>query len=259
MKRITHDKVTLAIRSLFRTDEMVASRCFTVLDGTVNNGTIIVDNLVDPNWAIVKEPMDNALFLGGNLDGAIIAEVFAVLRKEGDVLIGMLPNDPRLGYLPANPDYDGLTLEFYDRPIGRGLDAYLHRVPADYLIKRLDRDLVMRTEWGPNDVKLAGGIKNWEKTCFGYCLMYGNEILSEATVGPSAQGLYEPGVFTKKEQRGKGYATMVVARLIQEIEIIGGQTYWNCAKQNIASGAVARKLGYRVEKEFRCLAWNKIN
>lgn len=76
-------------------------------------------------------------------------------------------------------------------------------------------------------------------------------------MGPPALGLYEPGVFTQKEHRGKGYATMVVAKLIQEVEALGGQTYWNCAKQNTASAAIARKLGYRIEKEFRCMAWNK--
>jgi predicted GNAT family acetyltransferase len=83
------------------------------------------------------------------------------------------------------------------------------------------------------------------------------EILSEATVGPPALGCYEPGVFTQEKQRGKGYGTLVTARLIQEIEATGARTYWNCAKQNLASAAIARKLGYRVEKEFRCLAWRK--
>ena len=87
--------------------------------------------------------------------------------------------------------------------------------------------------------------------------MRGDDILSDAGVGQPALGLYEPGVFTQPAQRGKGYGTMVVARLIQEIEAIGGRTYWNCAKQNLASAAIARKLGYRIEKEYRCMVWSK--
>jgi RimJ/RimL family protein N-acetyltransferase len=51
---------------------------------------------------------------------------------------------------------------------------------------------------------------------------------------------------------------MTSARLIQEIEAMGGQTYWNCARQNVASAAVARKLGYRIEKEYRCMVWGKM-
>jgi RimJ/RimL family protein N-acetyltransferase len=259
MIRITSDKVTSAIRSLFRTDEMQASRCFAVLDGAVSSGKIIVDNLADPKWAIVQEAVDNSLYLGGSMDAPSFTEVFAALRQEGDVLVGMLPSDPRIRYLPPDPAYDGRTLEFYDRPIGEGLDTYLRRVPADCMIKRLDRDLIMRTEWGPNDVKFYGGIEMWEKIWFGYCLMHADEILSEATVGPPGLRLYEPGVFTQEAHRGNGYGTMVVARLIQEIEAMGGRTYWNCAKQNMASGALARKLGYRLEKEYRCMSWSKTN
>jgi RimJ/RimL family protein N-acetyltransferase len=36
---------------------------------------------------------------------------------------------------------------------------------------------------------------------------------------------------------------------------MGQQTWWNCAKQNVASAALARKLGYRTEREYRVLAW----
>ena len=257
MVRIPSNKVTPAIRSLFHTDEMQASRCFAVLDGVVSKGKIIVDTPVDPKWAIVQEAVDNSIFLGGSFDTQTFLEVFAALRREGDVLVGMMASDPRIRYLPDDPDYDGLTLEFYDRPVSEGLEPYLRRLPADCMIHRLDRNLIMQTEWGPKDVEFYGGSEAWEKICFGYCLMQGDEILCEATVGPPALGLYEPGVFTRKEHRGKGYATMVAARLIQEIEAMGGRTYWNCAKQNIASIAVARKLGYRTEKEYRCMFWGK--
>lgn len=259
MIRITFEEVTPAIRSLFRVDEPQARRCFAVLDGAVSAGKIIVDNLMDPKWGMVQEAGDNSIYLGGSVDVPAFVELFAALRQEGDVLVGMWPDDPRIRYLPPNPAYDGTTLEFYDRPAGKGLEIWLRQVPADCVINRLDRDLIMRTEWGPDDVRTIGGVEIWEKSCFGYCLMRGSEILSEATVGPPALGLYEPGVFTHIGHRGKGYATMVAARLIQEIEAMSGRTYWNCARQNVASGAVARKLGYRIEKEYRCMMWSKTN
>lgn len=259
MEHITPAKVTPAIRALFHPDEMAVSRCYQVLDGVVSRGKILVDHSAAPAWAVVQEPFDHDLFFGGDIDASIVAQVFAVLRAEGDVLVGMPADDPRIGLLPPGPYYDGFTLEFYDRPIGAGLEAILRQVSAGCEIQRLDRELIMRTEWGPNDVTFYGGAEAWEKTCLGYVLMCGDEILSEATVGASGRksGLYEPGVFTQAKQRGKGYGTLVTARLIQEIESMGGRTFWNCAKQNLASAAIARKLGYRVEKEFRCLAWKK--
>lgn len=68
MIRITSGKVTPAIRSLFRIDDMQAARCFAVLDGIVQSGKIIVDNPLDPQWAIVQEAADNSIFLGGTID-----------------------------------------------------------------------------------------------------------------------------------------------------------------------------------------------
>jgi RimJ/RimL family protein N-acetyltransferase len=257
MIRITSDIVTPAIRFLFHSDEMAASRCFAVLDGVINTGKIIVDNLVHPKWAIVQEPLDHDTFFGGAMDASTFSQVFVALRQEGDVLVGMPPDDSRNAYLPPDPVYDGRVVEFYNRPFGEGLDAYIRQVPADCLIHKIDRNLIMLTEWGPNDVKFWGGLELWEKTCSGYCLMRGEEILSEATVGPAANNIYEPGVFTKKNHRSKGYGTAVTARLIQEIEEKGGQTFWNCDKENLASAAIARKLGYRIEKEFRCMVWSK--
>jgi predicted GNAT family acetyltransferase len=116
----------------------------------------------------------------------------------------------------------------------------------------------MQTEWKPDDVRFVGGVEIWEKKHIGYCLIKDKKIVAEASAGPPALGMYEPGVFTQETHREMGYGTIVSARLLQEIEKLGGQTYWNCAKQNTASAAIARKLGYRVEKEYRCIAWKKI-
>jgi RimJ/RimL family protein N-acetyltransferase len=55
----------------------------------------------------------------------------------------------------------------------------------------------------------------------------------------------------------KGYASITCAHIIHEMEQQGYLTYWNCAKQNQPSVALARKLGYRCEKEYRLLAWFK--
>ncbi len=126
MIRITAAQVTPAVRSLFRSDEMQARRCFAVLEGSDPTGKILVDNLLDPHWAVVQETYDHDLFLGGDMDSptnaAAFAEVFAALRQEGDVLVGLPSDDPRLALFPADPYYDAWVLEFYDRPIGQGLE-----------------------------------------------------------------------------------------------------------------------------------------
>jgi RimJ/RimL family protein N-acetyltransferase len=225
----------------------------------IRSGKIIADSIVNPTWSIAQEPHDNSLYFGGPINKEVIFSVIDKLRHESDVLVGMWLDDPRLDLLPPKPYYDGRTLEFYNRPVGKGLSKYLDNIPADCELRRLDRNSIMQTEWGPDDVRLAGGAEVWEKEYIGYCLLQDRKIVTEATVGPSALGMYEPGVFTRKECRGRGYGTIVSARLIQKVEALGSQTYWNCAKQNKTSAAIARKLGYRTEKEYRCIAWKKFH
>jgi predicted GNAT family acetyltransferase len=115
----------------------------------------------------------------------------------------------------------------------------------------------MKTEWGPGDVNAAGGLDNWEKQNIGFGLLKQGEIISEASVGPPCRGMYEPGVFTQEAHRRNGHGTLVSARLIHQIEQMGGTSYWNCAKQNRPSASIARKLGYQVEKEYRVIAWEQ--
>jgi hypothetical protein len=89
--------------------------------------------------------------------------------------------------------------------------------------------------------------------------MQGKKILAETTTGPSALSMYEPGVLTHETHRRKGYGTIVSAKLIQEIEALGGQTYWNCAKQNRASAAIARNWAIEMKRNTGALHGRILN
>jgi hypothetical protein len=69
------------------------------------------------------------------VDPIAFIEVFAVLRQDGDAVVGMMLDDPRIALLPQDPYYDGWTLEFYDRPIGQGLELILCQVPAGFGVR----------------------------------------------------------------------------------------------------------------------------
>jgi RimJ/RimL family protein N-acetyltransferase len=91
---------------------------------------------------------------------------------------------------------------------------------------------------------------------FGFCLVKEQELLSEAFAGDAALGLIEIGTITGEPYRRRGYATVCCAQLIRECEARGYRTYWNCAKDNLASAGLARRMGYQTEKEFRFVVWD---
>ena len=242
-------------RSLFDRDMPASLRCWAVLDGNAA-GKIYTDGAFSPTWGLVQEAGFGSIYLGGSLDAPILRRLVAELGKSGDVLVGLWPDDERINLFPPNPDYDGVALDFTDRPIGQGLDSYLP-VPAGCDVRRMDRPLFERCLGRDLYVAAFESVAKALEKGFGLCLMREDEILCEAFAGPAAMGVIEIGTTTHEPYRGRGYATITCAHLIQACEELGYQTYWNCAKQNLASAAVARKLGYRTERDYRLLAWFK--
>jgi hypothetical protein len=44
---------------------------------------------------------------------------------------------------------------------------------------------------------------------------------------------------------------------IQECEARGSQAFWNAAQHNAPSVALAKRMGFQMEKPFRVLAWSR--
>jgi L-amino acid N-acyltransferase YncA len=110
--------------------------------------------------------------------------------------------------------------------------------------------------FGSPEKALANGL--------GYCLLKADRpgepadtILCAAFAGPAAGGMIELGVETPEPHRRRGYAAVTCAHLIRACEAQGYQTFWNAARDNASSVALARKLGYREEREFVVLAWSQ--
>ena len=254
MLPVSPRQVTPKLKALFKADDPASLRCFAVLDGRAA-GWLWTDDLAHPTWCIVQEVGFRSVYLGGLHDAHTLGCIVAQLRRAGEVLIGLPSGDERLHMLPPNPDYVGTTLEFTDRPVGEGLDAWLRQLPAGCQLRRVDRELLERCQERDLLIRIFGSAGKALENGFGLCLMRDDQLLSEAHAGPSALGMIEIGVMTPERHRYRGYATLTCAHLVRACEESGYQTYWNCARQNRASVAIARKLGYRTMKEYELRAW----
>jgi GNAT superfamily N-acetyltransferase len=233
----------------------IGLRCLAILNGDAT-GRILADDAVHPTYAIVQEPGDGAIYMGGSLTAPILSKAIDWLRKDKDVVVGLWYGDPLWQLLPPGPEYDGAAIDFTHRPVGEGLSQFL-QLPEGCRLQPIDHDLFQRLanyEWA---VPMFGSTEKALEKGLGYCLMRDDAVLSEAFAGPFANGMIEIGTETHEPYRRRGYATITCAHLIRACEAKGYQTFWNAAKQNVASIALARKLGYRAEQEFRVLAWSK--
>ena len=257
MITISPHQVSPKLRTLFASAMPARLRCFAVLDDFIRGGSIFTDDPTDPQWGIVREPADGTIYIGGTPSIEIVHEVIAEILKTGDVLLGLWDGDPWLEKLPPNPDYVGRVLEWDDRAPEHRLDALIARLPIDLRIEPFDADLFARTEWYADTLAAYESVERFLSLGGGFCLMRGNEILGEASYGRASSTLAEMGILIYPPYRQHGYATAISASTVRACEARGLSTYWNTAQQNIASAAIARKLGYRSEREYALLGWFK--
>ncbi len=248
--RLTSNQVTPELKTLFNLIDPASIRCQAVLNGHAA-GRIFTDHPETPTWGVVQEAAFGSIYLAGDLPPLLLHQLISDLRMEGDVLVGLLLDDPRWSLMPDNPEYTGSVLEYTDRDG----DLSSYNVPVGCELRRLDRTLGKQIVGRNMLIRMFGSMQEALKWGYGLCLLRGDELLCESFAGPEANGVIEIGVETQPHHMRKGYATITCAYLIHTMEGLGYQTYWNCDKNNLSSAALARKLGYQTEREYRLLAW----
>jgi RimJ/RimL family protein N-acetyltransferase len=251
---LTPHQVTAELKALFVPTDPAALRCQAVLDGHAA-GKIFTDHPETPTWGLLQEATFGSIYLGGEVQAGLLCHLIESMQKNGEVLVGLSEHDPRWQLFPSGADYAGYTLEYSDRESG----VVMPSLPEGCQLRRLDSTLAKQILDRNLLIRMFGSIQQALQWGYGLCLLRDNALLCEAFAGPAANGVIEIGVETQPHHMHKGYAFITCIHLIHRMEQLGYQTYWNCAKGNIASAALARKLGYRTEKAYRLLAWSKID
>jgi RimJ/RimL family protein N-acetyltransferase len=147
--------------------------------------------------------------------------------------------------------------EFYDcDPHSPELTALRRRLPVGFEMRPIDRDLLERCEWGPDMAFYCGSLDNFLARDLGLCMLRGDDIIVEAYASSLGKTQAEIGAVTRAAYRGRGYAPIACAYLIQLLEQRGYRPYWSCDVDNPASIRVARKLGFRQEKAYQILEYS---
>ena len=254
--QIAPQDLSPTLRSLIDPRLPAALRCFAVLDG-VAAGRVFTDHPTHPTWTVVQEAGFGTIYPGGDLPPTVLSQLIVALRAQGDVLIGMWPDDARLDQLPPGADYDGWVVEFSQRDTPT---KPFPPIPDDLALLPIDLDLFDRLIGREMYCAIFGSAEAALLHGFGLCLVrpssVGQKLLCQAYAGPRALGMIEIGVDTRDDYRRRGYGTITCAALIEQCEQQGYPTYWNCDKRNEASLALAHRLGFRGGREYRLLGWS---
>jgi GNAT superfamily N-acetyltransferase len=242
------------LERLFTGSRPIPIRLWAILAGTIQ-GRILVDRPAEPTMALVQELAEGTTYIGGAVTLQVVAAGFAVLSAYQPVVVCLWPDDPVHAVLPPRPDYEGVAIDFTDRSPRVDLSQFVV-LPSGYCFRRIDEAILPALAGFDYYVSMFGGIESALRSTVGYCLMHGEQVVSEAVAGPFSRGIAEIGVGTGEAYRKQGFATAISARVIQECESLGYAAFWNASQQNIASVALAKRLGFQTEQPFTVLAWS---
>jgi L-amino acid N-acyltransferase YncA len=255
MIEITPEDVTADIWALFDSTNPTMPRAFNVLDGTMR-GRILVDDPAHPTRAVVRETEFGSLYFGGHVDESLLDVLVDQFRQIGDVGMSCWLDDPLNEMLPPEPYYDGFTYYFPQRSQHVKLQLLIKDLPAGLTLAKRDARLFEKSFDYAATLACFGTVEQVTEHTLGVMILDGNSVVCEAATRAPTHGRIEITVNTAPSHRQRGLATMACASLIVECEARGYSTWWDCAKQNIASQKLAQRLGFQNGREYHYVLWS---
>jgi hypothetical protein len=237
-----------AVRPLFKETVPDGPRLFSALN-SYHPAIALADSAEVPNWCVLRSGWFGRTFIGGEIKPDVLGLAVQQLRKTGQVLLDL--GDYRSTDFPSGATEIEPRIEFYDRPPDdASVDGLIASVPAQLNVRPVTRETFKHCAWRGQLLAAFGTASNYLERSIGFLLLDGKHILSESHAFFWGDTVVEIGVITADGHRGLGYASIVSAHLVRACENRGYATYWGCHVDNLASAAVARKLGYRMENNY---------
>jgi GNAT superfamily N-acetyltransferase len=131
------------------------------------------------------------------------------------------------------------------------LNLYIKKLSFEYSIKKIDEEIynkLPKEQWSQHFCSQFPTYNDFQKYGLGFVVIHNDMIVSSA----SFYSVYDKGIEieldTKEEYRRKGLEIACAAKLILECLDRGIYPSWDAA--NKESVALAKKLGYNLEKEY---------
>jgi GNAT superfamily N-acetyltransferase len=253
--RLDPDRIGPRIERLIPMDAPARPRALAVIDGVLA-GEVWADDVADPSWTVVIEKADGTVYVGGVISAAVLDEIMPDVRSAaGDLIFGFTgPDDPVRAILPPDPYYRGEAIDFTKREPPAGEDALLS-APPGVTLTRIGTELLPQTEWYADTLVAYGSAERFATLAVGFGIVAAGQLVAEAIAGPRVRGVLEMGVATREAHRRRGYGTLVSRHVARACEAEGEAVWWNANATNAPSLAIARRLGFRVERRYELIAY----
>ncbi len=156
----------------------------------------------------------------------------------GDVLVPAAGNTREKGVVELN---GRANFRFSPAVYGRRVPT---EMPTGVEIVRTDAEIFEAMTGAVVPKYFLDSVEDFEADGVGFSLLSGGRLAATAFSAYLSGDQLELGIETMPEFRGKGFAELVCAALIDWCGDHGYEPLWSCRFENVASYALAQKLGF---------------
>ena len=205
-----------------------------------------------------------ACYLAGNYNSNILNDFLVKIPEKAFIYVPSQEWESRLknywtffGYFSRiELSAEHITLE--------AIRKLIKPLPAEFQLKRIDASLAKQlltqnfSEYWVEVINYLGGPERFVTEGIGFCITEDKKICS-LIMGYKASfpltGSVELDIVTHPDYRGRGFAMIVSAKLIEHLLSNGIKPHWDAA--NPISAKIAQKLGFSKPEPYKCYYWRK--
>ncbi|MBD8520837.1 GNAT family N-acetyltransferase [Lysinibacillus fusiformis] len=260
------------IKRLLETPDQKNDLTLNSIINGMNRGTIYVDNLQEPNTALIDVTGISSIFIGNATNKQFINSLGDFLDNElkidtnescgGTWFIAVIKDEIWEQVLENviadkeyEPDYE-LYYQFNPEAFVSLKEQY-KSLPDNYLIKKIDTEVIKNDPDGILSEVLEEvwySIEDFNTYGLGYCIIKGNKIVSACFSCCVHENKHEISVETYDEKHmNKGLATIVCSAYLDDCIKNGLIPQWSTMETNLESKRLAKKLGFEYESKLKTL------
>ncbi len=260
------------VRTLLRTPEQKNDLMLNAIINGTNRGTIYVDNIEQPQTALVDETGVISIFIGDAANEKFIYPLREFIDNQlkidtyescgGTYFLALIPDEnweKVMKKVVSHREYEWDYEHYFqfNREKFNALKSGYKPLPKEYTIKKIDAEVINNDSdkiifnvldefWYSVDDFLQQGL--------GYCVLKGDKIIS-ACLSCCVNGKdHEISVETyDEEEMNKGLATLVCAAYLEHCMENGLTPHWSTLETNVESNRLGEKLGFEFKSKCKTL------
>jgi RimJ/RimL family protein N-acetyltransferase len=239
-------------KSFFRDFKINQPILYSILENR-SAGKVFTDDKSHPSFMLVHSPAAY-VFLGGNPDQTSLRKIVSYLKILSNASL-VSPLDWKFRTFFEGASFCCVErLQLQRHSDFSNLDSWKDNLAARYSIHRIDRETFPQCNWRSFVLSCYGDADHFLANGMGFCLVDQGKIISESYAFIAA-GKAEIGVVTDENYRGLNLGTSICAVMLDYCYKNNIEPFWSCNIDNLASVAIAKKLGFEEDCKYFFLKW----